>query len=51
MVQIASALPPLIPAKAGTQAFYRRARRIAEKAWAPAFAGVIGIGIEGLSGQ
>jgi hypothetical protein len=33
---------PLFPAKAGTQAFYRRAQRIAEKAWAPAFAGESG---------
>jgi hypothetical protein len=33
---------PLIPAKAGTQVFYRRALRLAEKAWVPAFAGMSG---------
>src|SRR5579862_1562202 len=30
---------PLFPAKAGTQAFYRKAPWVSEKAWAPAFAG------------
>jgi len=38
---------PLIPAKAGTQAFYRRASSASEKAWAPAFAGVSGFGQKG----
>jgi hypothetical protein len=33
---------PLIPAKAGTQALYRRARILSEKAWAPASAGESG---------
>src|SRR5579872_968690 len=33
---------PLFPAKAGTQAFYRKAPWVSEKAWAPAFAGESG---------
>src|SRR5438067_9064742 len=33
---------PLIPAKAGTQEFYRWARWSEEKAWVPAFAGMSG---------
>jgi hypothetical protein len=35
-------LVPLFPAKAGIQAFYRETPRLAEKAWAPAFAGESG---------
>src|SRR6516162_7828185 len=37
-----AALNPLFLAEAGTQGFYRRTPRPAEKAWAPAFAGESG---------
>src|SRR5579885_2539840 len=37
-------LPPLFPAKAGTQVFYRRPLRPAEKAWTLAFARESGVG-------
>jgi len=33
---------PIIPAKAGTQVFYPKALSFQQKAWVPAFAGMIG---------
>ncbi len=33
---------PSIPAKAGTQAFYRKALSFRKKTWVPAFAGMSG---------